>query len=311
MNTRAIWTLGAAFILAGGAVTLTKSWLADQVQPPPVIVEKAPDVVMAPVVVAAVPLEFGMPLERGNLKVIQWPADAVPTGVFASVDDLVGEDEPRVVLRAVEQNEPLLPGKVSGFGGRASLSAVIAGGKRATTIRVNDVNGVAGFVLPGDRVDVMLTRNNSSGELVTDVLLQTVRVLAVDQDHNPESEQPVVAKAVTLEVSPNQAQKLALASQLGSLSLALRGEANTARVSTRSVSTADLEGRAKPQKTGDLFSVKIVRGLEAQSYAVRPGQSAGTLAAVPVVSAMPGTEEAALDTEPTTLAASVPVAAGG
>ena len=308
MNTRAIWTLGAAFVLAGGAVTLTKSWLADQV-PPPVVVETAPAVLMAPVVVAAVPLEFGMPLERGKLKVIQWPADAVPTGVFASVDDLVSEDEPlRVVLRSVEQNEPLLPGKVSGFGGRASLSAVIDGDKRATTIRVNDVNGVAGFVLPGDRVDVMLTRSNSSGELMTDVLLQTVKVLAVDQDNNQESEQPVVAKAVTLEVSPKQAQKLALASQLGSLSLALRGEANTARVSTRSVSVADLEGRAKPKNADGGFSVKIVRGLEAQSYAVRPGQSTGTLAAVPVVPAELGAEEASLDAEPTTLSASV---AGG
>ncbi len=307
MNTRAILTFGAAFVLAGGSVMLTKSWLASQVQPP-VIVEQAP-VEMTPVVVAATPLEFGAPVERGQLKVIQWPTDAAPTGVFQSVEELVDGEEPRVVLRSIEQNEPLLPSKVSGFGGRASLSAVIDQDKRATTIRVNDVNGVAGFVLPGDRVDIMLTRSNKDGDLVTDVLLQTVRVLAIDQDNDPETEEPVVAKAVTLEVTPKQAQKLALASQLGSLSLALRGEANTGRVSTQSVSVTDLEGGKKRGETGNRFKVKIVRGMEAQNYAVQPGQSTGALVGVPVVPANPG-EEAALDA-PTPVAASAAAPSGG
>ena len=303
MNTRAVVTLGAAFVMAGGAVLLTKNWLANQV-PPPVVVEETQGIETAPVVVAAVPLEFGVPLETGQLKVIQWPTEALPAGVFASVDELVGGDEPRVVLRAVEANEPLLPGKVSGFGGRASLSAVIGGDNRAATIRVNDVNGVAGFVLPGDRVDVMLTRSDRNGDLVTDVLLQTVRVLAVDQDNDPESEQPVVAKAVTLEVSPNQAQKLALASQLGSLSLALRGETSTSRVSTRSVSTADLEGRrAAGGNKGP--SVQIVRGLESQSYAVQRGRSVGALPSVPVVPAPSSGQEAAAEIKASPVAASV------
>ena len=292
MNTRAVVTLGAAFVMAGGAVLLTKNWLANQV-PPPVVVEQTQGMETAPVVVAAVPLEFGAPVESANLKVIQWPTEAVPAGVFATVEELVGGEEPRVVLRALEANEPILPGKVSGFGGRASLSAVIGGDKRAATIRVNDVNGVAGFVLPGDRVDIMLTRSDRNGDLVTDVLLQTVRVLAVDQDNDPESEQPVVAKAVTLEVSPNQAQKLALASQLGSLSLALRGETSTTRVSTRSVSTADLEGRRAANGGGP--SVQIVRGLESQRYAVQPAQSVGALPSVPVVPAPSTDQEAAAE----------------
>ena len=277
MNPRAIWTFGAAMVLAGGAVMLTKSWLAGQIQPP-AVVQKAPEVEMASVVVAAVPLRFGMPLERDKLSVIKWPADAVPEGVFSSLDQLVDKDgEQRVVLRAIEQNEPILPVKVSGFGGRASLSAVIESDKRATTIGVNDVNGVAGFVLPGDRVDVMLTREVEA-ELVTDILLQGLKVLAIDQDNNTDSELPSVAKAVTLEVFPGQAQKLALASQLGSLSLALRAEANTSRVKARTIGVADLQVTRSRRKDEDPLSVKIVRGLESKAYAVRPGQAIGTLA---------------------------------
>ncbi len=292
MNSRAVLTLGAAFVMAGGAVLLTKNWLSNQVQPPVVVERQGIETV--PVVVAAAPLAFGAPVERGQLKVIQWPAESVPTGIFASIDDVVDGEEPRVVLRAVAANEPLLPAKITGFGGRASLSAVIGGDKRAATIRVNDVNGVAGFVLPGDRVDIMLTRTDRNGELVTGVLLQTVRVLAVDQDYDAENEQPVVAKAVTLEVSPNQAQKLALASELGSLSLTLRGEASTNQVVTRPVSTADLEGRkVTGGKAGP--SVQIVRGLEAQHYAVRPGQSVGAMPSVPVVPAPVADHEAAVE----------------
>jgi len=107
------------------------------------------------------------------------------------------------------------------------LSTLIAPGMRATTIRVNDVSGVAGFVLPGDRVDVLLTRDPTSGKrrgnnLQTDVFLQNMKVLAIAQDANQDRNKAAVVKAVTLEVTPTQAQKLTLAQKLGSLSLALR-----------------------------------------------------------------------------------------
>ena len=140
-------------------------------------------------VIATTPLKFGAVMRAENLDVIDWPKRIVPKGSFRSIKELVNDKEPRVVLRAVEANEPLLQTKVSGFGQRASLSAVIAKEMRGTTIRVNDVNGVAGFVLPGDRVDVLLTRDTAGGKkrrksanLITDVLLQNVKVLAIDQD---------------------------------------------------------------------------------------------------------------------------------
>src|SRR3546814_2764527 len=105
-----------------------------------------------------------LPLRREQLRLVKWPGDAVPEGAFASIEALVGGEEERVVLRTLEVNEPVLENKISGFGGKASLAAILSPEMRAVTIRVNDVAGVAGFVLPGDRVDVLLTRDRTGGD---------------------------------------------------------------------------------------------------------------------------------------------------
>jgi pilus assembly protein CpaB len=180
------------------------------------------------VVVAARPIAFGQTLTPESLKVEAWPADARPQGSFRTIKELINA-QARVALRPMEANEPILATRISGPGGRAGLSGVIQTGKRAVTIRVNDVIGVAGFVLPGDFVDVLITRQENKGggsqaPMRTDTLLQSVRVLAVDQLANEKKGDPVVAKAATVEVDPEQAQKLALASEVGTLSLALRGQ---------------------------------------------------------------------------------------
>src|SRR3546814_6537331 len=126
-----------------------------------------------------------------------------------------------LVLRTLEVNEPVLENKISGFGGKASLAAILSPEMHAVTIRVNDVAGVAGFVLPGDRVDVLLTRDRTGGEggnvannLITDVLLQNVKVLGIDQDANQEKDKPSDAKAVTLEVSPRSEEHTSELQQL-------------------------------------------------------------------------------------------------
>jgi len=209
------------------------------------------------VVVASTQLHFGNKVRREHLRVVDWPTAAVPEGSFKSVDSILGKDEvdpktgskkareDRVVLRTIEINEPILKNKITGFGGRASLSTLIAPGMRATTIRVNDVTGVAGFVLPGDRVDILLTRDPSSDErrgknLQTDVFLQNMKVLAIAQDANEDRSKPAVVKAVTLEVTPTQAQKLTLAQKLGSLSLALRHINTVNAVAPQSIKARDL-----------------------------------------------------------------------
>lgn len=175
---------------------------------------------LATVVVASAPLVFGTVITRDNIAEIAWPGGALPDSVFKSKEEML-KDGARRALVAIERNEPILHSKVTGPGQRASLSSKLEEGKRAVTVRVDDVRGVAGFILPDDRVNVVLIRpdHGPSNSSYSDILLQYVKVLAIDQLSNEQREQPTVAKAVTLEVTPDEAQKIILATDLGKLSL--------------------------------------------------------------------------------------------
>jgi pilus assembly protein CpaB len=191
------------------------------------------------IVVASKPLRYGNELSAQALHEIPWSEDALPAGAFASINDVLGSGK-RVVLAAIEVNEPILSVKITGPGQRATLSAVLHDGMKAVTIRVNDVDGVAGFVLPGDRVDIALTRLDGKGGATTDVVLQNAQVLAIDQVADERVAAPSVAKSVTLEVDTVAAQKLGLAASLGSLSLMLRKAGDTASAKSPRVSLKDL-----------------------------------------------------------------------
>jgi pilus assembly protein CpaB len=211
----------------------------------------------AGVIVAARSIELGQALTPDMLRTQAWPADAVPEGSFTQISELTG-GETRVALRSIAPNEPILSSRVSGAGGRATLSATIAEGHRAVSIRVNDVIGVGGFVLPGDFVDVLLTRPDGEGRnnpMRTDLLISGVRVLAIDQIATESRNDPQVARAVTIEVSLEDGQKVALASQIGTLSLALRradeirdeeGGARTRAIRIQDL-RSDAEMRAAPR----------------------------------------------------------------
>ncbi|THD80536.1 MAG: Flp pilus assembly protein CpaB [Phenylobacterium sp.] len=197
----------------------------------------------AAVVVAARPIAFGETIAAGDLKLQPWPAGAVPAGAFVSVTELTA-GAPRLALAPIAANEPILPQQISGPGGRATLAGLIRPGMRAATLRVDDVLGVAGFVLPGDSVDILVTRGDGGdrSQMRTDLLLQGVRVLAVDQLADQAKNKPVLARAATVEVTPAQAQKIALASQVGTLSLALRstGDPLADDANERAIRTSDL-----------------------------------------------------------------------
>ena len=236
MNIRAIAMLCLAALLGAVAVFLARDWIESQV-PAQVVITKD-RVPLTKIVVARRDLFLGDKLKRGNLEEREWPTHAVPKGSFKSLDKLI--EEKRVVLRSITANEPILAKKVTGKGGRASLSAVISKTMRAVTIRVNDVLGVAGFVLPGDHVDVLLTHEKNKAKPYTNVLLQNIKVLGIDQDANQQNDKPKLVRAVTIEVTPQQAQKLALAPKVGSMSLALRNMINVAAVRSRVIGVADL-----------------------------------------------------------------------
>jgi pilus assembly protein CpaB len=196
------------------------------------------------IVVAGQGLDFGMVLSPENVIEIPWSSATLPEGAFKSSADLL-KDGRRVVLSKIDKNEPILLSRVTGPGQRGSLSALIDPGMRAVTVRVDDVRGVAGFLVPGDHVDVVLTRlesgsGNAAANSYTDVLLQNVKVLAVDQIASSSEDKPTVAKAVTVEVTTEQAQKLVLAGGVGSLSLVLRQAGGMEADASRRVSLSDL-----------------------------------------------------------------------
>jgi len=140
------------------------------------------------IVVAAKSLRFGDELSAAAMREVAWPEGALPAGAFGKIADLTTGK--RIVLAPIETNETILAAKVTGPGQRATLSAMLGEGMKAVTVRVNDVEGVAGFVLPGDHVEVLLTRTGEKNTAVTDVILQDARVLAIDQLADQRTEKP-------------------------------------------------------------------------------------------------------------------------
>ncbi len=207
------------------------------------------------IVVATKPLRFGDELTASALREIPWPEDALPAGTFPKISDiLVGK---RIVLAPIDPNEAVLKNKITGPGQRATLSAMLDEGMKAVTVRVNDVEGVAGFVLPGDHVDVLLTRTDK-GTTLTDVVAQNVRVLAIDQLADERTDKPSVVKAVTLEVSILDGQKIALAGTAGSLSLLLRKAGEMTDAASHRVTLVDI-GRPFDASQGRFVNVEVNR----------------------------------------------------
>lgn len=221
------------------------------------------------IVVAAQRLPFGVELVKEHLREIPWASDALPQGAFAKISGLLSAGK-RVVLAPIEPDEPVLAVKVTGPGQRATLSAIVGDGMKAVSVRVNDVEGVGGFVLPGDRVDVVLTRQIEKGNATTEVVLQNARVLAVDQSADDRASKAAVAKAVTLEVDTLGAQKIWLAASVGSLSLLLRKAGELSSEATRRVTLDDLSkpDQVTPKKNSAVTSVSVRRGGQRQSYEV-------------------------------------------
>lgn len=243
-QNRSLIVIGLAILLGLAAVFIANSYLTGIERK-----AEAVDKTMVRVAVARVPLEYGTAVTTENIRFVSWPRASLPAGTFASTNGLVIPSAPRVALRSIEVNEPIMQSKLSGEGGRASISAILPEDKRAVAVRVSDVSGVAGFVLPGDSVDVFITRQvtdneGSQADQITDVLLQNVKVIAIDQNANDNANEPKVSKTATLEVDPLDAQKLVLGETVGSLSLALRNVANQTAEAVQTVSIDDLQDGA-------------------------------------------------------------------
>lgn len=216
MRRQTLIALGAAIFLGLIAVFLANSFLLRSNAE-----EEARGTTR--VAVAAVPLEYGVDLTPANVRFVDYPSASVPPGAFTNVAQLLPAGKRRVALMRMAVNEPILASKVTGEGQGASIAALLPEGMRATSVRISDVSSVAGFIQPNDSVDVLITRTiPNQNRQVTDVLLQNTRVIAMGADSERSDGKAVVASTATLEVDPVNAQKLALAQEVGSLSLVLR-----------------------------------------------------------------------------------------
>lgn len=236
--------LGVAIVLGAIAAILARNWLANHAGLSQAGVGR--------IVVAAKPLVFGTQLTADNTTEIPWDTGVLPDGAFATKQALL-TDGRRMTLASIARNEAILRSKITAPNQPATLSSTLAPGKRAVTVRVDDVRGVAGFIQPADLVDVVLIRTEAesrTNESYSEVILQSGKVLAIDQITGERTEQPTIAKAVTLEVSVGDAQKILLAANIGRLSLILRQPSETKADFVRRVTAQDLgDEPAAPRRT--------------------------------------------------------------
>lgn len=199
-----------------------------------------------PIVIAAADLQLGTELKAEDLKVINFPKGQAPQGAFAAPSDILG----RGVISAIVKGEPVLPGKLASKEAGFGLPTVIPEGMRAISVRVNEVIGVAGYVLPGTHVDVVATASpgNQQGDMTSKVVLSNVQVLTAGTRMEQDQEQgkPVAVTVVTLLVKPEQAERVALASTEGKIQLALRNPLDRGAPETPGIKPAVLMGANKP-----------------------------------------------------------------
>jgi pilus assembly protein CpaB len=216
MNRVRIFTVFVIALLAGGGLAYGTY---DYLQNVPV---KTVTVPTRQVVVANAELSLGSELRRDDLKTVEWPTSAVPEGAFDNAAALVG----RGLIASVVRNEPILPGKLASKEAGSGLPPIIPNGKRAMSVRVNEVIGVAGYVLPGTHVDVLATQSptNRTEDMTSKVVLSNVQVLTAGTrlEQDGKDGKPMQVTVVTLLVTPDEAERLTLASTEGKIQLALR-----------------------------------------------------------------------------------------
>ncbi len=264
-KNRALMLLLLSLAISAVAIWAAVQWVNHQV-------EKRSSNHTIKLVVASENIVAGSHLAPELLKVSDWPAESPIAGSFSETQPLLN----RIANINISAGEPLLEQKLASVGSKAGLSALITPGMRAISVRVNDVAGVSGFALPGNRVDVLVNVQDDQGRMVSKIVLQQIMVLAVAQDASvKEDAKAKVVNTVTLEVTPQQAEKLDLARSVGNLSLALLNQVDKTPVVTFGVHKAELLARdgkeeqvpanpmlsANPSRTHESSStIEVIRG---------------------------------------------------
>ena len=237
MRSRGLWMLFIAALAGLAAVVLATRWMQGQ----------SGD--RSRIAVANADIELGGRISREMVRMTDWPQGSVPNGSFNDAGVLEG----RVVLVGLQRGEPLTEARLAPVGSKGGLSAVVPEGKRAMTVRVNDVVGVAGFALPGTYVDVMVNTQEEGGQRgdrdrsISKIVLERILVLAVAQEADRDSTKPKVVNAVTLELTPRDAEVLDLARSVGTLSLVLRNPSDPLTTPTVGATKSELLGPARAE----------------------------------------------------------------
>jgi len=249
-ENKIVFALLGSAVLGVIAVILAAMWLRSY---------EASD--LTKVAVANKPLEAGKKIEGGDLKLIDWPKANVPVGSISDPGSVSG----RVVRTPIAKNEVVLERSFISSGSNGSLSAQIASGMRAFTMNVNEIAGVAGFALPGNYVDVIINSKDNSNDQISKILLEKVLILAIAQETSTDTNKPKVVNAITLEVTPIDAEKLDLARSVGSLSLVLRNPSDSVNLVSNGVRKDDLmlqKPSAVQVKSGNKTpSIEVIRGI--------------------------------------------------
>lgn len=258
-NIKALGLLFLALTMGLAAAVYAATW-----------VSKQGNVGSNKIVVAAVDIELGSKINPQMLSTTDWPSGSTPPGAFKDIKDL----QDRVVKVSVLRGDAVLERKLAPVGTQGGLSAVIADGKRAMTVRVNDVVGVAGFALPGNYVDVMVNAQQDNGKSeenkqISKTVLEHVLVLAVAQESGRDDTKPKVVSAVTLELTLEDSEKLDLARSVGTLSLVLRNQVDKRTVATTGITKSQLFGE-KEIKEISAEPVKVAAVVKPRVFAAKP-----------------------------------------
>jgi pilus assembly protein CpaB len=250
-NTRTLLVLAIAVVMA--AIASYGVYLAVRSMP-----VREVEVARAQAVVAARPLTLGTMLTKDDVKLVPWPAANQIPGGFTEIERVVN----RGLVVAVAENEPLTERKLAAVGAGAGLPPTITEGMRAVSVRVNEIVGVAGFVVPGTRVDVLVSIETKDGEPITKSVLSNVQVLTAgtryDQDRAKSEGKPIPTGVVTLLLTPDDAEKLVLATGEGRIMLTLRNPLDTAPTKTAGARRSELLGEVSPPPVKQTIGGRVV-----------------------------------------------------
>ena len=248
MKMRGILILLISLAIAGFAAATANRWMSERLAGAGVGQD------FTGVIAAANEIPFGTQIDETLIKVVKLPPESVPEKAFLAPEAVIG----KVAAFTIYKDEILMDGRVADHVGGSALAAVVEEGKRAITVRVNDVIGVAGFLLPGNRVDVIAVPGRGEGRART--ILQNMKVLAVDQTASPDKNTPVIVRAVTLEAWPEEAERIVQATTEGKVQLALRNPLDGTRQKPPETQQAEAEPEppAPPAPVIDRREVVVV-----------------------------------------------------